>query len=49
MTKLKNIVRDFKTAPVASKSVNVRPANITRVKSREEANRAFAVGLRRAG
>ncbi len=46
---LKHIIREFKTAPVASKSLGVeRPAKVTTVQSRDEAKRLFEAGLERS-
>jgi hypothetical protein len=42
MTKLKAIIEDFKTPPVAVKSANVKPAKVTHVQSRTETKRAMA-------
>lgn len=36
MAKIKLIIQDFKTPPVAVKSATVRPARVTRVQSRAD-------------
>jgi hypothetical protein len=48
MTSWKKIRTDFNTAPAAVKPLGIaKPAKVTRVVSREEANKAFAAGLAR--
>jgi hypothetical protein len=49
MPSLKKILRDFHTAPVASRSLGVEsPAKVTNVMSRDDVKKIFAAGLERS-
>lgn len=48
MNRFSTIVRDFKAAPLAAKSVNVKPAKVTHVQSRAEVKKAMSAGLARS-
>jgi hypothetical protein len=42
MATIKQIIRDFKTPPVAVRSANVKPAKVTRVQTRAEVKQAMS-------
>jgi len=47
MTLITNIIKDFKTPPVAVKSGSVKPAKVTRVQSRDQVKKTVSDNRKR--
>lgn len=46
MTKIKSIIQDYKTPPVAVRPATVKPARVSRVQSRAEIKKTMATAPR---